>query len=366
MHSNNRVLVVDDDDSILSTYQQVLSPETIDSGVSQALAATLSESVKSSADQETAQYRLQYANSGEQAIQKVEESLRSGTPFAVVLMDIRMPPGMNGLEAADRIRRMDSQIYIVFVSAYSDYSAEEMHQKIDKNMMLIHKPFSDDVLVQTVRMLCTNWGREHYLMQAYSQLQTFSDTMVQQATRDGLTGLYNRHFLNESLENEVMRARREQLPMGLLMVDIDRFKWYNDHYGHLQGDRSLHAVAQLLCTVAKRPADLVARFGGEEFCLVLPNTDLEGVKTVAANICAELALLKIDFPESDVSSWVTVSIGGVSCTPQREDTSNLLLSIADRLLYDVKNKGRNGFLVEVCSDIPASESIFLDKTSIYY
>jgi diguanylate cyclase (GGDEF)-like protein len=343
---NNRILVVDDDLSVLSTYQAALSP---DSAVENGLVISLYKEagIPYSHPEADEEFLLDYASSGSEAIELVARSLQSGTPYAVIFMDVRMPPGMDGLEAAVKIRQIDPSPYIVFVTAFSDYSAEQMHQKLDNKMMLISKPFGDDALRQSARMLCDNWGREQYLHKAYEQLQDFSNLMAHQATHDGLTGLHNRHYLNETLEKEVKRAQREQQPIGILMIDVDRFKWYNDYYGHLHGDQTLHNIAHQLNSVVQRPSDLVARFGGEEFCMVLPNTEYGGIEKIAAEICNSVEAMEIDFPESDIAPTVTVSVGGICCIPQNQN-SRALLATADQQLYQAKEKGRNRFELTHC------------------
>ncbi len=344
---NNRVLVVDDDPFVLDNYQASLTPyNQIEEDF---LDPLLHESGIALPEKKEKFFQVDYANSGTQAIELVKKSLENRSPYAVIFMDVRMPPGIDGVAASVQIRQIDPDPYIVFVTAFSDYSADQMHQQLDQNMMLITKPFSDDVIRQTARMLCSNWCREHSLQQAYDQLQAFSNLMSHQATHDGLTGLYNRHYLNETLDKEVRRAYREQQPIGILMIDVDRFKWYNDYYGHLYGDQTLHSIAHQLISTVKRPTDSVARFGGEEFCIILPNTDGDGTKIVAAKICQGIEALGIEFPESDIAATVTVSIGGICCIPREQDNSRSLLASADQLLYQVKEKGRNSFEVSTPS-----------------
>ena len=343
---NNRILVVDDDAAVLLTYQAALGLDHIETD------KTLNPLFKQvgipSLLDDDEEFQIDTARSGKEAIECVANSIENNTPYAVIFMDVRMPPGMNGIEAAVKIRQIDPDPYIVFVTAFSDYSADQMHQQLDRNMMLITKPFGDDVIRQAARMLCDNWGREHYLQQAYEQLRVFSNLMTHQATHDGLTGLYNRHYLNDTLEKEVRRAYREQQSIGILMIDVDRFKWYNDQYGHLHGDQTLHSIAHQLNNIVKRPTDLVARFGGEEFCIILPNTNCKGIEKIASDICQSVEALKIDFPERDIAASVTVSVGGICCIPRQQDNSATLLSSADQLLYLAKEDGRNRYQVTHC------------------
>lgn len=349
---NGRILAVDDDPKVLDTYQEVFTP---DLSSTEKLNSILQEfNISTSVSSDTVdQFSLDIAENGKRAIAQVESALKENRPYAVIFMDIRMPPGIDGLKAAEQIRLMDDEVYIVFVSAYSDYSAYEMQCKLSKNMMLISKPFEEDVIKQVARMLCMNWERENSLNGEHQRLQAHTKLMEYQATHDSLTGVYNRHYLNTVLEVELNRAHREWTSMGVLMVDIDWFKRYNDQYGHIEGDRILKRVAQCMVTSISRPADFVARYGGEEFCVVLPNTDEEGVMLIAEKLRGEIEALKIPHEGSETVPWITVSIGGICCIPQLAEKRGKkdkepILGLADEQLYKAKRAGKNCSVVNSC------------------
>ncbi len=341
-----RILAVDDEPSVLNVYRQILSPENDDTLTGLSSLFDEMELPPSHPHGQLENSFLDTADDGERAVELVRASVQNGHPYAVIFMDVRMPPNMDGVEAAEKIREIDDRVYIVFVTAYSDYSANEMHQKISQNMTLLTKPFVDDSLIQMARMLCVSWQRESCLKRSLSKLERQADVLQNQVIRDGLTGIYNRYYLNDTLEKEFLRAQREQQSIAILMIDIDYFKRYNDTYGHLKGDQVLHYIAQYLDNQFRRPVDFVARFGGEEFCAVLPNTDISGSKLLAERVCRGVEGLAIDFPESDISESVTVSIGGTCCVPTRTTVSASLLARADDLLYSAKEMGRNCSVVE--------------------
>jgi two-component system, chemotaxis family, response regulator WspR len=158
---------------------------------------------------------------------------------------------------------------------------------------------------------------------------------------DGLTGASNRKHFNEYIEIEWKRAARDQTSLGVLMIDVDDFKKFNDTYGHLVGDEALIKVAEAARKVSGRPADLTARFGGEEFVIVLPGTDLAGAQTVGEKVRQTVEDLQVPHAASSAGGFLTVSIGGASIIPRRGDSFVALIETADVALYQAKRSGRN-------------------------
>ncbi|KAF0099466.1 MAG: hypothetical protein FD144_3805 [Rhodospirillaceae bacterium] len=167
------------------------------------------------------------------------------------------------------------------------------------------------------------------------------------AIKDGLTGLANRRHFDDMLQQEWRRAERDGTAVSLLMMDVDNFKKFNDHYGHQAGDSCLKAVAAALAAEARRPGDLAARYGGEEFVLLLPNTDEVGCALVAERIRQALETLKLPHALNPPAKRVTLSIGGATGWPNAETQSNhpSLIAAADRALYAAKNAGRDRFVM---------------------
>ncbi len=168
------------------------------------------------------------------------------------------------------------------------------------------------------------------------------------AYTDELTGIANRRHFNEYLAREWSRAIRDQQPLAILMIDIDYFKKYNDRYGHLAGDSALRRVAQTISAVLKRPSDLAARFGGEEFVIVLPNTDTAGASQIAHRINEAVFQLDIAHHDGVADGVVTVSIGVAAMIPSLQgagQSSQSLLDHADAALYQAKRQGRHGYAV---------------------
>ncbi len=189
------------------------------------------------------------------------------------------------------------------------------------------------------------------LLAARKELQRLESLSV----TDGLTGIANRRYFDDFLRAEWLRSKREGGNIGLIMLDIDHFKAFNDQYGHLDGDHCLRKVAKAIKEQAQRPRDLVARFGGEEFAVVLPSIQFEGIKVVAERIQSALASLSIPHEASDTSPVVTVSMGLAWAEPSSADSMESLIEAADEALYAAKSGGRNRFSETV--DLAAVRSL---------
>lgn len=176
-------------------------------------------------------------------------------------------------------------------------------------------------------------------------LQAANQKLAELANQDGLTHVANRRCFNERLQVEWKRLARENQPLTLILLDVDKFKSYNDFYGHLAGDDCLFKIAQTLQKLIRRPADLVARYGGEEFTILLPNTTLEGGIKIAQTIQQAIHNLAILHAQSNVKEIVTVSLGISSLIPNLEIQPDILIGNADKALYKAKEQGRDRFSV---------------------
>ncbi|MBK6295804.1 MAG: diguanylate cyclase [Rhodoferax sp.] len=207
--------------------------------------------------------------------------------------------------------------------------------KLNLELSTVNRELEQRVLQRTFELEQTN----HALVQANHKLEVYSHT-------DGLLNIANRKYFDQRLEEEWLRAIRSQQPVGLLMIDVDHFKRYNDTYGHQAGDACLRSVAKATSNVLARSTDLLARYGGEELVVVLPDTHVDGTYQVAQDICAAVSKLKIPHAGSDTAAYVTVSIGVASMNPPRVSSADRLVAAADQALYQAKKQGRN----QVCRD----------------
>lgn len=268
------------------------------------------------------QGQILFATNGEMGIQ-----LAQLQQPALILLDVEMT-GMNGYEVCSALRTdpATKDCAIIIVTAHTGMESEIKALEAGA-VDFISKPFNPPVVRARV--------------QTHLRLQQHTAIMRQLANRDGLTGLFNRRYLDEVLSREFERHRRQQMPLTLALIDVDHFKAYNDHYGHPQGDVCLQRVATAIGTVARRPGEVVARYGGEEFAVVLPHTDVPGAAKYGDWLCDLVGDLAIAHDFSATAPRVTISVGLVSIVPSVHGSVQQLLTAADQALYRAKSDGRN-------------------------
>jgi len=266
-------------------------------------------------------YTIYTAANGANAIKIAEEY----TPD-LILLDILMP-GMDGYETLSELKKCDAtqKIPVIFITGLSSNEDEEKGLSLDA-ADYISKPFSEKIVKLRVRNQ----------IQIVNQMRTIKRlSMI-----DQLTNIPNRRSFDERLNMEWNRAIREQVPISLLMLDIDKFKNYNDTYGHQQGDIVLQAVAKILLMSSRRSSDFAARWGGEEFTVLLPNTPLPNAVDVAETIRVNMENEVIPCIGNSTTK-VTVSIGVSTQIPARDSSLDAFISAADKALYAAKTAGRN-------------------------
>jgi len=179
------------------------------------------------------------------------------------------------------------------------------------------------------------------LLEVRQRLEEANQRLEALSSLDGLTGIPNRRRFDEFIDLEWRRATREAESLSLIMIDIDFFKAFNDHYGHPDGDQCLKQVAKTLDASLKRPTDMVARYGGDEFVAVLPGTGKQGAVFMAEDMRKRVEALVIPHDGSPVADRVTVSLGAATIIPPGDFSPVVLMEVADRALYEVKKNGRN-------------------------
>ena len=203
----------------------------------------------------------------------------------------------------------------------------------------VTKPIHWAVLRQRVKRLLQQ-------AQVYKQLEAANKALQQLANMDALTGVANRRCFDQYLNTQWLSLVGEEHPLSLILCDIDFFKRYNDEYGHPAGDSCLQKVASVLKGAAQQKHDLVARYGGEEFAIIMPNTPVMGAVHVAAAMQSGVRELQIPHSESDVSKYVTLSLGISTVIPSLECSPESLIKNADKGLYGAKAGGRNRIIIK--------------------
>ncbi|MGB6129753.1 MAG: diguanylate cyclase [Psychrilyobacter sp.] len=267
----------------------------------------------------------------------------------IVLLDIQMP-GMNGFEVAELMRANNKtkDIPIIFITAINK---EEEH--IFKGYELgavdyLYKPISNEILKSKVKVFVklneqTKIIEEktRALEEKIIQLEIVEKRLNHLVRIDELTGVLNRRAFEEIFNLKWERTIKSKEYFSALMIDIDNFKNFNDTYGHLKGDECLKDVAKVIEKTLKRVTDKVARLGGEEFVVLLPETDSKGAKIIAEEIRKNIEGLEILNKGIDTSDFVTVSIGVSSVVPTKFIEKREIIDYADKALYVAKKNGKN-------------------------
>lgn len=262
------------------------------------------------------------ATSGAQALELIAREKPD-----LVLSDIDMPE-MDGLELCRRLKAdpASHDIPLIFVTGHT--SAEQETAGLAAGAVdFIAKPFNPAIVIARARTHLT--------------LKAQTDRLRELALVDGLTGIANRRRFDERLEHDWRSCRRSGTALGVLMLDVDHFKLYNDSLGHQAGDEALRAVSGSLRQALRRPLDLVARYGGEEFACLLPGSDLAATRQVADYLRMAVQSLGLPHSQSPTAPVLTISIGVVSEVPDVRLPPHRLLAHADRNLYQAKSLGRN-------------------------
>ncbi|MBU2885272.1 diguanylate cyclase [Gilvimarinus agarilyticus] len=266
-------------------------------------------------------YALSIASSGEDALDQAQRFAPDAILLDVVLGD------MTGIDVCRTLKRnpLTQSIPVLFLTSLESHTNEQMCWDAG-GVDFILKPVNPDTLLNRLRVHLTLRFQSQYLQKL--------------AYIDGLTGLYNRRYFDEQMQRHWEQAQRNMSDISVLMIDVDYFKRFNDSMGHLAGDDCLKSIAHSLDEAIQRPLDIACRYGGEEFAIILPDSDLTGASEVARRVQDCIEREPIVHPKSP---WqrVTVSIGITTSTMPSQATYQQLLQVADQHLYCAKEQGRN-------------------------
>jgi len=286
---------------------------------------------------------LHYCQHGDQAI-----AMALQVKPTVILQDITMPD-IDGLTLLQQYRQQEAiaETPVLMLSATNNAETKAAAFDMGANDYLVKMPHKIEFLAR-IRYhtkayighkerriaICLLEEGQKKLALAYKELERL-------ASIDGLTNIANRRHFDETFSMEWSRAMRETESLSLIMIDIDYFKQYNDSYGHLAGDECLKLVAATLQQSLQRPTDLAARFGGEEFVIILPGTHARGATKIAERIRKEIIHLQLPHENSETNDCVSISLGVATVAPMLRHDPSELLFLADSALYEAKDTGRN-------------------------
>lgn len=275
----------------------------------------------------------------------------------VILQDLLMPV-LDGFELIGRYRETLElrTVPVIVLSGSDDAEQKELCFLIGANDYLVKLPHRVELLARIryhSRAYLSNVERDeafHCLRVSQEQLGEANLLLQKLNGLDGLTGIANRRKFDDDIAREWQRALRNGTSLALLMCDVDSFKHYNDTYGHQAGDHCLKRIALVLTEQLKRPGDAAARFGGEEFAILLPDTSVDGAVHLAKLCLQQVQSLSIENKGVRPVEFITMSIGAAQILPGAPCTVTELIGAADRALYAAKHRGRNTVCTALCQE----------------
>ena len=268
--------------------------------------------------------------------------------YDLIISDMNMPE-KSGLDIIKEVRGQEHKVPIIILTGNNEISIAIDALKSGANDYILKDENIQDVILISIDKVIENYRLKRQNIALLEDLEKKNIELNKMAFVDGLTGISNRRYFEDSLNQAWEHAVKESIPLAVILVDIDFFKLYNDTYGHQQGDICLKQVAQTLNESAGISNNIVARYGGEEFVAVLPGQDAKGAGFVANKMISSIALLEIPHESSTVAENVTVSLGVGCCLPSDAMSPADLLKVADRELYKAKKNGRNQ--VQLATDV---------------
>lgn len=352
-----RILIIDDNPAIHQDFQKILKTEHSNAHLNKLNQLIFGEEMNPESDlnpNNQDNFQIDCASQGYEGIQCIQQALNEGEPYALAFVDIRMPPGLDGVQTITKIWALDPEIQVVICTAYSDYSWEETVNALGlrDNLLILKKPFDSIAIRQLACSLTKKWhlmqeskNREEILEQTVKDrtdsLQQTLSLLEHQATHDSLTNLPNRVLLVERVKQEIARAQENKSTFIIVFIDLDRFKLINDSFNHETGDTLLKLVAKRLSSITRRE-DMIARLSGDEFIFVAAPSEEQHIENCSYIAKRILDTLNKKLTIAHRELMISASIG-ISIYPQDGTTVEELLRHADLAMYRAKTLGGNQF-----------------------
>src|SRR6202049_363255 len=347
--NGRRILIIDDNSAIHPDFRKVLSAdaEYTAKAALDSLEADILGEPATAADRPS--FKIESAHQGQAGVAMARQAVIEGHPYAMAFVDMRMPPGWDGLETIEHLWAEDPDVQVVICSAHTDYDWTEVVTRLGHShkLLVLRKPAEPIEILQCATALSQKWENDRLVRDQMGRLEDVISLRTRGleaanrqlrhlATHDVLTGLPNRVLLDDRLAQAMAHADRDRRSFALLVCDLDRFKLINDSLGHRAGDELLQEVARRLSAVA-RTADTVARFGGDEFVLVGSSlADAEDAMQLAARA---IEVLRAPVRIAGIDVHVSPSIG-IALYPEDGASIEALLAHADAAMYAAKHQGR--------------------------
>jgi diguanylate cyclase len=346
-----RLLIIDDNVAIHQDFLKIFGTTAEKAAEDEFLAAEAAlfgEAVESVSRRPV--FAIDSAYQGQEGVEKARQALAEGRPYGMAFVDMRMPPGWDGLETIERLWAIDPHIQVVICSAHADYDWMDVVRRLGHSdqLLVLRKPFESIEVLQCANSLTRKWRNERMIRAQVASLEQDVSTRTQGleaanrqlrhlATHDVLTGLPNRVLLDDRISQAITHAHRDKTSFAVMLCDLDRFKLVNDSLGHSAGDLLLQQVARRLTEVI-RDVDTVARLGGDEFVIVLsPGTTREDAANVAQRIIEAMQpVVEI----AGITIHTSPSIG-IAFYPEDGGTVEALVAHADAAMFAAKHRGRN-------------------------
>jgi diguanylate cyclase (GGDEF)-like protein len=347
---SNRVLLIDDNASIHGDFRKVLSADAED-GAQETLARLEADLFGEAAKTAGARpnFSVDSAYQGKEGVAMVRAALDRGQPYAMAFVDMRMPPGWDGLQTIEELWKVDPELQVVICSAHTDYDWSEVVERLNHSdkLLVLRKPAEPIEVLQCATALTRKWHNERLVRDQVLELEQVVSVRTRGleaatrqlrhlATHDALTGLPNRVLLDDRMTQAMARADRDGRSFAVMVCDLDRFKLVNDSLGHAAGDELLQEVSRRLSGLI-RTTDTVARIGGDEFVMLVTSIHHGDDARGLANRAVEVLQEPVRIAQVDVHTSPSI---GIAFYPQDGNSIEALIAHADAAMYCAKQRGR--------------------------
>ncbi len=351
-----RILVIDDTPSIHDDFRKILC-RSIERGTASLDAAEQAlfgrpAGLPSGSPADALVFDVDFANQGEQGLELVRKSMSEGCPYAVIFVDMRMPPGWDGLKTIEEIWKVDAQVQTVICTAFSDHSWDEIRRRLGNSdrLLVVKKPFDRIEIIQLATAMSAKWAQAIVAGLKLADLERIADERAENlrhaATHDALTGLANRAHIRAAISEAIDRRARDGSAFGALLLDFDRFKIINDSLGHEAGNALLISISHRLASITEawcaangpKATSVCGRLGGDEFMIVVSGVVNDDTLTDLGQRL--ISSLRLPHVIDGTNLFSTASVGLTSSDHEYTEPT-MVMRDADVAMYRAKSSGKD-------------------------